>query len=758
MTFQFKPIKLLLISCALILIPAVSTTVYALGMSSKRDCVVCHIMWLDDFRTHDETLIDWKPGNVLMKDTQGVVSSEDICYSCHDGYVQDSRYITWKYNRHKTFVKPSKNVTIPDYLPLSVNGEIYCGTCHSAHGKGAAPHGDPLGQTSLFRETNVDSSLCEKCHSNKAEYKLYNGHPVHKVSSFELPHRLFKLGSTEALGHDVVICQSCHRVHGARGDKLLIVKNDQSQLCAACHSDKKDVIDTKHDMRITMPDEKNIKDQLPSQAGPCSACHIPHGAAGKKLWAKEIKEENPASQMCLTCHENEGHKEIKGIGEFSHPVNVKPEKTTKVSEDLPLFSQQGLKNPDGTVQCFTCHDIHRWDPNSHANKGGKDVEGSSLNSFLRISNSSSVLCLSCHENKKQIVTSDHNLEVTAPAEKNIQGFSAAESGPCGSCHIPHNALSNSLWSRALRGEHDYVSQLCESCHNNDGIAKDKLLGENYHPVNVTLDKFNITTDLPLYDNEGNKTVSGKLVCITCHDPHTWDPVKAVIHYSFKNMEGDASNSFLREPNFPASTLCKNCHTAQGLVDGTDHDMSVTAPDATNILGQTVKESGQCGVCHLVHNSPNKLKLWAQPYGNIVIGEDMIDSLCNSCHSRGKIASSKIPTIATHPQDKLINNVMRCDRNAIDFAPIFDITSGKETRVGNISCPTCHNAHQWSPLVKEKGDNINHEGNTTNSFLRNVSYNNICIDCHGMDALFRYKYYHDPEERVEASPVRINIVK
>jgi hypothetical protein len=224
------------------------------------------------------------------------------------------------------------------------------------------------------------------------------------------------------------------------------------------------------------------------------------------------------------------------------------------------------------------------------------------------------------------------------------------------------------------------------------------------------------------------------------------------------MEGDASNSFLREPNYPASTLCKNCHTAQGLVDGTDHDMSVTAPDATNILGQTVKESGQCGVCHLVHNSPNKLKLWAQPYGNIVIGEDMIDSLCNSCHSRGKIASSKIPTIATHPQDKLINNVMRCDRNAIDFAPIFDITSGKETRVGNISCPTCHNAHQWSPLVKEKGDNINHEGNTTNSFLRNVSYNNICIDCHGMDALFRYKYYHDPEERVEASPVRINIVK
>jgi hypothetical protein len=47
---------------------------FALEMSSKRDCVVCHIMWLNDFRTDKETLIKWEPANVLMKDTQGVVS------------------------------------------------------------------------------------------------------------------------------------------------------------------------------------------------------------------------------------------------------------------------------------------------------------------------------------------------------------------------------------------------------------------------------------------------------------------------------------------------------------------------------------------------------------------------------------------------------------------------------------------------------------------------------------------------------------
>ena len=123
----------------------------------------------------------------------------------------------------------------------------------------------------------------------------------------------------------------------------------------------------------------------------------------------------------------------------------------------------------------------------------------------------------------------------------------------------------------------------------------------------------------------------------------------------------------------------------------------------------------------------------------------MNSLCESCHSVGGIAESKIPAVANHPKNRLINNIMRSDRTAIDYTPIYD-KEGREINVGDISCPSCHNAHQWSPLKKKKGAGKNMEGNATTSFLRNVSYNNICIDCHGLDALFRYKYYHDPEER------------
>jgi predicted CXXCH cytochrome family protein len=754
---MLTPFRIKIYAFIFLIFITLTSPAFALEMSSKRDCVVCHIMWLDDFRTDQETLVKFEPGNVLMKDTQGIVSSEEMCYSCHDGYVLDSRNITWTYNRHPVFVKPSKNVTVPIDLPLSVKGEIYCGTCHSAHGKGAAPHGDPAGRTKVYRELNVDSGLCEKCHRNKASFKYSNSHPLH-TAALELPDKIFTSGSEKATKKNEVICQSCHKIHGAKGNRILIMDNSNSELCITCHEKQKNLIDTKHDLRTTLPDEKNIKEQALTESGPCGACHTPHNAAGKKLWARPLEEGNPASRLCLSCHGDDSHYKTKRIGENSHPINVKPSSDVKLPEELPLFSEEGAKNSKGNVQCFTCHDIHRWDPVSSTNRGGKDVEGDSSNSFLRIPNDSSTLCLNCHIDKKQVPISDHNLAITAPDEKNVQGFTPIVSGPCGVCHIPHNAESKHLWAKKLSGEKDFVTQLCTACHNEHGAAKDKLLGDNYHAVDVTLKKFNITTTLPLFDSEGNETENGKMVCITCHDPHTWDPNGPVENYTFKNVEGDARNSFLRKTNSPSSDLCKTCHKDKAFVDGTDHDLNITDPEAKNFLGQTVKESGQCGVCHLVHNSPNKMKLWGREYGIIRHDEDIVNSLCNSCHSRGGIAKHKIPLIATHPEDRLVNNVLRSNREALDFSPIFDKKTGKEVHVGNISCPSCHNAHQWSPLVKEKGSNKNLEGNATNSFLRNVSYNNICIDCHGLDALFRYKYFHDPEERVEPSPSRIKFVE
>jgi hypothetical protein len=60
-------------------------------------------------------------------------------------------------------------------------------------------------------------------------------------------------------------------------------------------------------------------------------------------------------------------------------------------------------------------------------------------------------------------------------------------------------------------------------------------------------------------------------------------------------------------------------------------------------------------------------------------------------------------------------------------------------------------------MSQRADNqSDREGNASSSFLRNLSFNTICIDCHGPEALYRYLYFHDPAKRrsaTEATPAR-----
>jgi mono/diheme cytochrome c family protein len=127
----------------------------------------------------------------------------------------------------------------------------------------------------------------------------------------------------------------------------------------------------------------------------------------------------------------------------------------------------------------------------------------------------------------------------------------------------------------------------------------------------------------------------------------------------------------------------------------------------------------------------------------------MDGLCTSCHSKGNPAEKKIPAIATHPSQKLLTSITTLAKEGTNYMPLFD-ADGREKLLGNISCPTCHNAHQWTPSRQETAS-----GNTpkttsvkTFRFLRNMSYNTFCMDCHGPDAIYRYMYFHEPEKRLK----------
>ena len=159
-------------------------------------------------------------------------------------------------------------------------------------------------------------------------------------------------------------------------------------------------------------------------------------------------------------------------------------------------------------------------------------------------------------------------------------------------------------------------------------------------------------------------------------------------------------------------------------------------------GKQPVESETCGACHLVHNSRNKPRLWAQQLGD---GTSVMERMCNSCHSENGSAKNKIPRIASHPQGKIVD-LGKAIPGKVEYLPLFDDTSGEAVNVGSISCPSCHNVHQWDPQSPTKGKGVNLEGNATNGFLRIRSPHLMGKDCHGFEALVKFKFFHDPTMR------------
>ena len=85
-------------------------------------------------------------------------------------------------------------------------------------------------------------------------------------------------------------------------------------------------------------------------------------------------------------------------------------------------------------------------------------------------------------------------------------------------------------------------------------------------------------------------------------------------------------------------------------------------------------------------------------------------------------------------------------------PVYKLT-GEKVKAGLITCPSCHDPHNWSAKEKGYGPGKKVEGDNTNSFLRNMSNVALCSDCHGFDGIFRYKYYHGPSSRDKSVPMR-----
>ena len=668
-----------------------------------------------------------------------VAASAEICYSCHDGSVVDSRDRVYNDQHHPINKPPPPGMDIPKIFPLDKDGLMQCSTCHTAHGVSSEMG---MEKTVFIRSTNENSAMCRMCHKDKDGGPAKGNHPIDSTKIVFSPE-LIKLGAVQGSTKNQVICESCHRVHGAPNDKFLIDSAlGGGQLCLDCHSDKEGLVDTVHDLRVSAPTSINLKGKTPAQSGICGACHLVHGASEVMLWARGMPEKTSgykAMDLCVSCHQKNGLAEKKILSDYSHPYNESI-KDKGMNPDLPVFSTAGRRVPldKGFLSCPTCHDPHK------GRKVQPDGEVAAGDKFLRFANKPSPgLCRQCHQAESRVELTDHDLLSAGSKAVNIQGQSPAESGTCGVCHLIHKADNEKLW--ALDSENrarQPAEGVCLACHNSEGTAATKVLGKRSHPVDITPRRLGMKTTLPLYNKKGEKGEVGMVTCLTCHNPHQWDPEKEVVD-RVVGLEGDGNNSFLRAKSAASSILCAKCHTDQSYAEMTDHDMTIQAPDSKNLLGQTPAQSGVCGSCHLVHNGKSRIRLWARKLGK---GKGVLDKMCKSCHNKKDIGSKKVPNVDSHPPGMLITSVGRNVKGKANYFPLFHRRTGKKVTVGDISCASCHDVHRWDPKIARPGTGGNLEGRTTNSFLRMQTYNLMCIDCHGLDALFRFKYYHNSKQR------------
>ena len=280
------------------------------------DCAACHPMKIRDFkgrRANPVTPVEEFPE--LPSGKQDVASSPAMCFSCHDGYVMDSRAM-WEggYRGHRIGMAPPADMAIPELagspeFPLNEDGNVYCGTCHSGHLNEA--EGAPTKVKLFMRQSADGGNICSACHTEKLAIKG-SGHDKGGRRNKDFEGR----GT----------CGYCHAPHGS--DQPLMWARDLGEaelavnrLCRSCHEDQPNpgehppqVVAWSQDIRGTIfsntPGEMPVFDEHGRQARVgnigCGTCHNVHRevAEGRPDHLKGLHLRLPefVEPLCADCH------------------------------------------------------------------------------------------------------------------------------------------------------------------------------------------------------------------------------------------------------------------------------------------------------------------------------------------------------------------------------------------------------------------------------------------------------------------------
>jgi len=411
-------------------------------------------------------------------------------------------------------------------------GAISCPTCHEPHGKPRTAR--------LRRPYALSGFVCTACHRDKETVAL-------------TPHDLRGISGKS-------VCEPCHRPHGGKAPLMWGLSKDEGDegaaACRSCHRVKGmggPLPRGGHPVNILVP--RPVPDKFPlfDAAGErarngmltCATCHEVHGTGflpvgqgtGMLLRAAEGQtgKEIGRTVACLPCHQDKRARHGQADCIWCHPPHEEP-KAGPDCRACHAMSGKGIAqtHAEKNQGCGACHRIH-------AATGGTPPEGP---------------CLGCHPKNGKVIGTTH---------------AGMAGGPCRTCHPAHEALEDQPIRRHGWEEVFAPDLPCLRCHRRGGAGPAVAQGD--HPKSrkqvptsygavVTLETPIVmlgrlqeggTPLFPLFDETGRRSQSGRMGCLTCHDPHAG--IKMANGENLRSAAG-----YLRDPsgNFLAD-VCVPCH-------------------------------------------------------------------------------------------------------------------------------------------------------------------------------------------------------
>lgn len=703
----------------------------ATGQQSKA-CTLCHIEWMPTFsQRRDAALIAPPPGSA----ENPFVSRGEMCLSCHDGSVADSRRRVWDEHGHMTGASPPEWMRVPAHLPLN-DGKLACRTCHSAHG-GGAPTGD-FRRAMQLRVENRNAELCVSCHTDKTGGSRLGTHPIGGMP-WPVPDALVSAGARLGANDRELTCQVCHTPHGARYDHLLVMGVSSNQLCLNCHDQMRpgmfrDGAHAEHPLEAKLNAEQRAAVQaMNTRIGAegqlvCLSCHkLHHGKGDRFLLADDLRD----GQMCLRCHSPRAEM----IGSFHDLRGSFPDERNRLgltaAEGGPCSSchlfHRYARQPvpaigDEPGQCTTCHQAGQCAENkalgaiNHPSLRCTECHNPHETRFPAFLHAPPAeLCLQCHSDKAGLVGGKHDSGGDATW---CAAAEDASGDACLSCHRPHGDERHGLYRVAPAAGSADGDGACLGCHAAVASGSASTI-ELLHPAARMSHEH--SAGLPLSHAADGLSQVG---CRTCHDPHA--PA--------------GTNAMLRLAGNRGYDLCVACHSDMRQIVLTSH-----SPQS---LAANRMDSAACAPCHQVHGDARSVsahRLWpdslcADPAASAEWtggGRNADDTYCLGCHRDG--GAVRRPAIASHPDVAMF-------APAVGGASLPLFSNGEHDMLGTIACRTCHDPHGRGtdspmPLSIEAAEILGKHPQ-----VRAFVPPNTCTNCHGVDALRRFLYFHDADRR------------